>query len=334
MRSWRAQARSGGRLIDGCPIAASGWLDPTKGKIMNRVALLAALGTLWCTGSALAETVGSVEPIIDNGVIETGVLVGQELDVRAAFAERLLQCGIVDEVERLLSHERVTTTLDDRNTRFQVAAGGFQGHTNPTFAFSAIDSGANAASHADLQALTDSLGFVMTQDSVFLLDEDRTTSFDFPTSYVVLKFHRTPRLEDSAALFETVGDIDPQLFETDTSGYTQVGRSYVSLQSDVPDEEFIAGYVQAARDFGVEYTPVVAGVPSLFHGSAAFPANDWVAHPHGEDYLARLPGRIHGVLRRIRDAHLSFTRRAVRTLVRAEGDPREQRRAMRHLDCH
>jgi hypothetical protein len=300
---------------------------------MKRLALLVALGSLLSARAALAETVGSVEPIIDNGVIETGALTRQDLDVRAGFAERLLQCGVVDDVERLLAAERVTTTVDDRNVRFQVAAGGFQGETSPTFAFRAIDSGRNAVSHADLQALMDSLGFVMTQDSVFLLDEDRTTSFDFPANYVVLEFRKTPRLEDSAALFEVVGQIDPNLFDTDTSGYTQVGRSYVSLQSDVPDEEFIAGYVQAAREFGVRYTPIVHGVPSLFHGSAAFPGNDWAVSPHGEDYLARLPARVHDRLRRIRDSHLQFTQRAVRKLSRADDDHRDPRQIVAHLDC-
>ena len=302
---------------------------------MRSAYLLVTLGLMLFAGAALAETVGSVEPIISNGVIETGALTSQDLDVRAGFAERLLQCGIVDDVERLLAEQHVTTTLDERNPRFQVAGGGFQGHTSPTFAFTAIDSGANAASHADIQALTDSLGFVMTQDSVFLLDEDRTTSFEFPASYVVLRFRRTPPLEDSAALFELVGQIDPELFETDSSGYTQIGRSYVSLQSAVPDDEFIAGYVQAAREFGVEYTPVIDGKPSLFQGSAGFPGNDWVVHPHGEDYLARLPRRIHEALRRIREAHLSFTQRAVRKLAHAGmHHPGELREIVRHLDCH
>jgi hypothetical protein len=213
-----------------------------------------------------------------------------------------------------------------------VSAGGFQGHTSPTFAFSARDHGRRAASHADIAALADGLSFVMTQDSAFLLDEDRTTSFDFPTSYVVLEFRRPPPLAASAALFETVGEIDPELFDTDTSGYTQVGRSYVSLQSNVPDEQFIAGYAEAAREFGVEYTPVIDGAPALFQGSAGFPSNDWVAHPGGEDFLARLPARVHDRLRRLRAIHLDFTRRAVRALGH-RGDHRDPRHRLRHLDC-
>lgn len=54
---------------------------------------------------------------------------------------------------------------------------------------------------------------------------------------MVLNFDHDPSLEESAALFETVGRIDPELFETDTSGYTQFGRAYLSLQSAVPDLE-------------------------------------------------------------------------------------------------
>lgn len=298
---------------------------------MKRIDLVVMVAVL-VAGRAGAETVGSVEPIINNGVVDTGPLAAQPLDVRGAFAERLLQCGLVDDVERVLAEARVTTTLDAHNVGFAVSAGGFQGDTSPTFAFAAIDRGPHAASHADIQALTDSLGFVMTQDSGFLLDEDDPTSFDFPTNYAVLVFRRTPPLQASAALFETVGRIDPELFDTDTSGYTQVGRSYVSLQSAVPDDEFIAGYVQAAREFGVTYTPVIHGKPALFQGGAAFPGNDWVAHPGGEDYLARLPGRVHDRLRRLRALHLDFTRRAVRLLAHA-GDRRERLHRLSHLDC-
>jgi hypothetical protein len=299
---------------------------------MKRVPVMLTIGAALWAGAARAETVGSVEPIIDNGVIETGPLTSQPLGVRTAFAERLFQCGVVDDVERVLAEARVTTTLDARNLRFAVSAGGFQGRTNPTFSFAATDSGPRAASHADIQAVADGLGFVMTQDSAFLLDEDRATSFDFPSSYIVLEFRRTPPVEASAALFETVGRIDPELFDTDTSGYTQVGRAYVSLESNVPDEEFIAGYVQAARVFGVEYTPVIDGKPALFQGGAGFPGNDWVASPGGEDYLARLPDRVHDRLRHLRELHLAFTRRAVRLLAHG-GDRGERERRLRHLDC-
>jgi hypothetical protein len=288
---------------------------------------------MWSAGAALAETFGSVEPIASTTVVDISPLVAQDLDIRAAFAERLLQCGIVDDVEQLLSKQRVTRTINDRNTRVHVAGGGFAGNTNPTYAFTVVDSGPNAATHADFQRLTDSLGYVMSQDSVFLLDGDDPTTFDFPANYVILEFRHTPRIEQSAQLFETVGRIDPELFETDTSGYTQFGRSYLSLQSDVPDAQFIAGYVQAAHEFGVEYTPIIDGKPSLFVGSAAFPGNDWVVFPDGEDYLSRLPRRVHDELARLRGFHLSFTRKVLRKLQRHDADHRELLQFVNHLDC-
>jgi hypothetical protein len=170
-----------------------------------------------------------------------------------------------------------------------------------------------------VKVLTDGLGYVMSQGSAFLLDSDDTSSFDFPANYVVLNFATPPPLAASAALFETVGTIDRELFATDTSGYTQYGRAYLSLQSAVSDERFIDGYVRAAAAFGVEYTPVINGTPSLFQGGAAFPGNDWTASPRGEEYLSRIPERSHRALARIRAFHLRVTREV---LGRLEHDRR------------
>jgi hypothetical protein len=144
-------------------------------------------------------------------------------------------------------------------------------------------------------------------------------------------------MKTSAALFEAVGRIDPELFETDSSGYTQYGRAYLSLQSFVPDSQFIAGYVQAAAQFGIEYTPIVAGAPSLFTGGAAFPGNNWILNPRGDEYLARIPAENHQALTRLRNGHLRFTREALRELTNEdEGKSPERlgaRQKMRQLRC-
>ena len=245
---------------------------------VTRVVLF-AISSLSLLVDARANTYGSVEPIANPAVIDTRPLRDQDLRVREAFAERLLKCGIVDDVIKVLSSTRAITTVNDLNTHFEVGAGGFAGNTNPAYVYTVIDSGPNAASQDDVKVLTDSLGYVLSQGSAFLLDADDTTSFDFPANYVVLNFARPPSIRRSAALFETVGRIDPDLFETDTSGYTQYGRAYLSLQSAVPDQQFIDGYVAAAAAFGVEYTPIVGGIPSLFAGGAAFPGNDWTRAP-------------------------------------------------------
>ena len=213
-----------------------------------------------------------------------------------------------------LSSTGAITTINDLNTHFAVGAGGFAGSTNPSFVYTVIDDGPNRASIGDIKVLTDSLGYVMSQASAFLLDADNTSNFDFPANYVVLNFDTPPPIAKSAALFRTVGRIDPELFLTDTSGYTQFGRAYLSLQSDVPDAQFIAGYTRAAAEFGVEYTPIVNGAPSLFQGGAAFPGNDWVVNTRGEEYLARIPAQSHRALARIRAFHLRVTQEVLRKL--------------------
>ena len=268
-----------------------------------------------------ANTYGSVEPIANPDVIDTTPLRNQPLRVREAFATRLLQCGVVGQVVDVLSATRAIKTINNLNTSFSVGAGGFAGATNPSYVYTVIDSGPNAASTDDIKVLTDSLGYVLSQGSAFLLDADNPGNFDFSANYVVLNFATPPPIAKSAALFRLVGQIDPELFETDTSGYTQFGRAYLSLQSDVPDAQFIAGYVQAATQFGVEYTPIVNGVPSLFTGGAAFPGNNWIASPRGEDYLDRIPEQSHRALARIRAFVLRITREVLKDLEHGHDNP-------------
>ena len=287
--------------------------------------------------SAAANTYGSVEPIANPDALDTGALRDQSLAVKEAFAERAFECGVVDEVIEALTETGAVTTIDGLNTSFDVAAGGFAGQTNPAYVYVVVDSGPDAASTADIGTLTNSLGYVLSQGSAFLLDGDDPAAFDFPANYVVLNFDAPPTMEESAALFETVGAIDPELFETFTSGYTQFGRAYLSLQSDVPDEQFIAGYVQAAQQAGVEYTPIVGGVPRLFTGGAAFPDNDWVENPEGEAYLGRIPAASHDELAELRDDHLRTTRDALHIVDRwsRHGDRFERHiiRALERLRC-
>jgi hypothetical protein len=282
---------------------------------MRLTARVVTLGLSFTLCSTVhANKYGSVEPIANPAVIDTSSLRDSSLKVREAFANRLLQCGIVDQVVGVLSSTGAISTINDLNTRFAVGAGGFAGSTNPSFVYTVMDTGPNAASINDVKVLTDSLGYVMSQASAFLLDADDPSSLDFPANYVVLNFATPPPIATSAALFKAVGRIDRELFETETSGYTQFGRAYLSLQSDVSDERFIAGYVRAAAKFGLEYTPIVDGAPSLFLGGAAFPSNDWMASPRGEDYLLRIPRQSHRALARIRAFHLRATQEVLRRL--------------------
>lgn len=299
---------------------------------MRVTASLVAVALSFALNATLqANTYGSVEPIANPDVIDTTPLRDQPLRVREAFATRLLQCGVVGQVVDVLSATHAIKTINNLNTSFSVGAGGFAGATNPAYVYTVIDNGPNAASTDDIKVLTDSLGYVLSQGSAFLLDADNPGNFDFPANYVVLNFAAPPPIAKSAALFRLVGQIDPELFETDTSGYTQYGRAYLSLQSDVPNAQFIAGYVQAATQFGVEYTPIVGGVPSLFTGGAAFPGNDWIASPRGEDYLGRIPEQSHRALARIRAFVLQVTREVLRKLE--HGNDRSHDNNAVSFDC-
>jgi hypothetical protein len=276
--------------------------------------LVTAVLILSLSSTLQANKYGSVEPIANPAVIDTTPLQDQPLRIREAFASRLLECGVVDRVVGMLSSTRAITTINNLNTSFAVGAGGFAGETNPSYVYTVIDAGPNAASIEDVKVLTDSLGYVLSQGSAFLLDSDNPASFDFPANYVVLNFAEPPSIATSAALFRLVGRIDPELFETDSSGYTQFGRAYLSLQSFVPDQQFIDGYVEAAERFGVEYTPIINGTPSLFQGGAAFPGNDWTVSTEGEEYLGRIPEESHRALGRIRAFVLRVTREVLRKL--------------------
>ena len=277
-------------------------------------ALVSLVLSVALSASLHATTYGSVEPIANQAVIDTTPLLNQPLRVREAFARQLFQCGIVDRVLDVLTSTGAIRSINELNAHFAVGAGGFAGRTNPSFVFTILDEGPNGASHSDINIVTDSLGYVMSQASAFLLDANDPSSFDFPANYVVINFPTPPPLRASALLFRTVGDIDPLLFETDTSGYTQFGRAYLSLQSDVSDERFIAGYVAAAAQLGLEYTPIVSGVPSLFQGGAAFPGNDWTSSPRGQEYLSRIPAQSHRGLARLRAFHLKATQDVLRRL--------------------
>jgi hypothetical protein len=125
--------------------------------------LLTAVFSLPICAAAQANTFGSVEPIANPAVVDTRLLRDQSLAVREAFAERLLECGIVDRVIQALSTTGAVSTINDLNTRFEVGAGGFAGRTNPAYVYTVIDSGPNAARHDDVKVLTDSLGYVLSQ---------------------------------------------------------------------------------------------------------------------------------------------------------------------------
>ena len=72
--------------------------------------------------------------------------------------------------DRRAQRSKSVKTINSLNVHFEVGAGGFAGATNPSFVYTVIDSGPNAATHEDVRIVTDSLGYVLSQGSAFLLD--------------------------------------------------------------------------------------------------------------------------------------------------------------------
>ena len=127
-----------------------------------------------------ANTYGSVEPIANPAVIDTSPLRDQPLKVREAFATRLLQCGIVSRVVDALTSTGAITTINELEHAVRGRRRRLRGETNPSYVYTVIDDGPNAASLDDVKVLTDSLGYVMSQGSAFLLDADDTLELRLP----------------------------------------------------------------------------------------------------------------------------------------------------------
>lgn len=243
----------------------------------------------------------SVEAIPNSAVVDTGPIRALPLDVRAALVRCVLACGRLNSIANAVGADKDTFTVD-------VVAGGFAGNTNPAIGIVVPDE-----SLISFEAIDDvgrAAGFVFSQGSIFELDADGSNAFGFPGKYAIVVWPNTPTLDESAAFFEAVGGINPDLFSTFSSGYTQFGERYISLKSDVPDTTFVAGYETAAANEGLVYTPAGA----LFVGNADFPGNDWTLDPDGTGYLDEIPASAHTPLIELRQKHLKMIGKVLRDI--------------------
>jgi hypothetical protein len=91
---------------------------------------------------------------------------------RSAFS----RCLMVDSVIDTLTTRGAITSVTNTNTRFLVAAGGFEGTTNPSYVFSIQDTGPGAASMRDVNVLENALGYVLKQGGVSALQRRQRQS--------------------------------------------------------------------------------------------------------------------------------------------------------------
>ena len=284
--------------------------------------LLAAVQTVSAT------TYISVEPIPNRDVVgETDLARLRSIGYgRLEQWSNLLltQCGAVDRVIDALTAHGAINSVTSANTRFLVAAGGFEGATNPSYVFTVQDSGPGAVRMRDVDVLDNALGYVLNQGGTAHFSADNAKAYAFVLDYAVVSFHGTLTGDEARQFFEHVGTIDAALFSGQFAGFTQIdfdnsptNNSMLFLQPAVTKHRFIRGLAAAAdTQSGATYFPLKNnGAPTTARAGIAFPGNDWLAFPDGDQYLANIGGtpQLVDELAGLRQKHLT----AVRSLLDA-----------------
>jgi len=119
------------------------------------------------------------------------------------------------------------TTVKDSNTRYLVAAGGFEGLTKPSFVLTIETSGPLAASAVDIYTLDNALGYVLNQSGTaqFSIPYDKKNPFEFPLEYAVVTYAGTLTGERAREFFDHLGTVDPALWTGTNAGFTQINFS-------------------------------------------------------------------------------------------------------------
>jgi hypothetical protein len=295
----------------------------------NRTGVLVVAALLLATVHTLsATTYMSVEPIPNRDVVGEDRLralrsIGYGRLER--WSQRLLsECQVVDNVIDALTARGAIRSITPANTRFVVAAGGFEGATNPSYVFTIQDSGPRAASALDVNVLDNALGYVLNQGGTAHFSADNARAYAFALDFAVVTFPGTLSGDEARQFFDGLGLIDAALWSGQFAGFTQVdfgssatNNSMLFLQPAVTKQRFISGLAQAAENEpGATYFPLKNnGTPTTARAGIAFPGNDWLAFPAGDQYLVNVGGtsELESELAVLRQQHL----RAVANLLRA-----------------
>ena len=319
-----------------------------KNQKKNVISIFAC--TLVLAATLVAQRVGAVT-YISAEPIPTGDVVGNATLAKILsigygnlelWSERLVnQCHLVQNVIRVLAANRAISTVNDKNTEFRVAAGGFEGVTDPTYVFTIEDSGRRAVSADDVAVLDNALGYVLNQGGTTHFSPDNPDAYDFPLDYAVVTFNGKLTGEEARAFFDYLGTIDAALWNDNFAGFTQIdfgksqqNNSMLFLQPDVPVQQFVQGLSQAARTTKhARYFPLdPARQPTTATAGVSFPGNDWVAFPNGDQYLANLGSpsqKLLNDLAALRQQHLN----AVANLVSAIDAGRVSKYLHGRFDC-
>lgn len=275
-------------------------MSRVRSRTTRPTALITALLLAWAH-TASATTYMSVEPVPNRDVVgeaDLALIRGIGYANLERWSERLLnECHVVDDVVQTLTAHGSISTINSTNTEVVVAAGGFEGTTNPSYVFTIRDSGARAASGADVDVLGNALGYVLNQGGTTHFSPDNFKAYAFPLDYAVVTFSGTLSSAEAEEFFEHVGTVDEALFSGLFAGFTQIGlasaatnNSMLFLQPAVSKRRFIDGLSAAAADDArASYSPLKNnGTPTTARAGVAFPGNDWLASPDGEQYLTNV----------------------------------------------
>ena len=247
-----------------------------NGSTAGALAKVALVGATLLVGPASAQTYVSAEPIPSVQIVGTENLAkieGVGYSNLALWSQRLLSdCGIVQNVIVTLSDNKAISTIRPSNTGYGVAAGGFEGVTDPSYVFRIEDSGPAPASAADIFVLDNALGYALNQGGTaqFGLSFDPTNPFTSPLVYAVVTFQPNLPGEGAQKFFNYLGTINPKLWSGKNAGFTQIaltdfGRSnsMLFLIGSVSPSEFTSGIYQAVVTTpGTTYSPLTNGTPT------------------------------------------------------------------------
>lgn len=302
-------------------------------------ALIVLMGATVGVSPTFAQTYISAEPIPSQDIVGAGNL-NQILSIGypnlELWSQRLLgDCHVVQNVIDVLSFNQTISTVNPGNTRYIIAAGGFEGVTDPTYVLTMKDSGANGASAADIFTLNNALGYVLNQSGTaqFNLVYNSNNPFEFALDYGVVTYGGHLSGEHAMDFFNYLGTIDPALWTGANAGFTQVNISNSPLNNyrlddsmlfligSVSKQEFVQGLFKAANTApNMTYSPIGAsGKPTTGQAGVAFPGNDWIASPGGAGYLVNLGNPSPALLKELQVLRLQHLQ-AVTNLLKAIGN--------------
>jgi hypothetical protein len=178
--------------------------------------------------TASAVTYLSIETVPNRDVVGEDVVVAIRSIGYAnleRWSQRLLgECRVVDSVIDALKANAAISAITSTNTRAVVAAGGFEGGTNPSFVLTVKDSGADSVTEVDVDVLGNALGYVQSQGSTAHFSPDNFKAYAFPLDYILVTFSGPLSGAEAQAFFEHLGTIDPALFSGLFAGFTQIDR--------------------------------------------------------------------------------------------------------------